>query len=369
VAALWKVVLRAANAALSRASRKALAPAALLLWPAEAWAHGAPLDRPVRWDDWNWDPVILLNLLVIAWLYRRGWRALQQRAAHRRASHGGSFDHTAGAATITNAWRAIAFSAGLLIVLAVLISPLDPLGEQLGWVHMIQHMILMTVAAPLFVAGAPGLICLCGLPPAARRSAGQIRHFAGKHGRQLLWSPLLIWSLYAVVMWIWHAPALYEAALRNPIAHDIQHLSFFIAACLFWRLLLDPINRQTLTGGLAVLYLFTTTLHATVLGVFMTIAPAPWYPTYETRTHWWGFTALEDQQLAGLIMWMPACAAYAVVAISLFAKALAADEKPTIAVASPLDWSRRPLGRHTIRITLPLAGGSDAVAAGEGQAH
>jgi putative membrane protein len=284
-----------------------------------AWAHGAPLDRPVGLQDWNWDPVLLLNLSVLVWLYSRGWRLLVQRSASSK---------------IVNPLRGSVFALGMIVIVAALISPLDPLSGQLGWAHMVQHMLLMTVAAPLLMASSPALICLYGLPDGTRQIMLRFRRRFGQLSRRWLWDPLVIWSTYAIAMWIWHVPALYEAALRDPVVHDLQHLTFFISACLFWRLLLDPVSRLTLHGGIAVLYLFTTTLHATVLGVFMTISPSVWYPEYEGQTHWWGLTALEDQQLAGLIMWMPACAAYAVVAVGLFARALEERTKePAIAWA------------------------------------
>lgn len=288
-----------------------------VLCPSEALAHGAPLDRAVGWHDWNWDPVILLNLMLILWLYHRGWRKLQRRSKERMAR-----DVETTRQRLIAPWRAGGFAIGMLVLLLALVSPLDLLGEQLGWAHMVQHMLLMTVAAPLLMLAAPGLICLCGLGPVARSTVTRVRRAIGSHRRRWFCSPLVAWSLYAVATWIWHVPVLYQAALRDPWIHDLQHLTFFISACLFWRVLLDPVARQALSGGLAVLYLFTTTLHATVLGVFMTLAPTAWYPDYERSTHWWELTALEDQQIAGLIMWMPACAAYVVVAIALFAKAL-----------------------------------------------
>jgi len=292
--------------------------AAGVLCPSDALAHGAPLDRAVGWHDWNWDPVILLNLMLMLWLYDRGRRKLQRRWMERMTSN---VDVETTRQRLITPWRAGAFAIGMLVLMLALVSPLDPLGEQLGWAHMVQHMLLMTVAAPLLMIAAPGLICLCGLSPAARRAVMQVRRAIGNR-RRWFWSPLVVWSLYAMMTWVWHIPKLYQAALRDPWIHDLQHLTFFISACLFWRVLLDPAARQTLSGGLAVLYLFTTTLHATVLGVLMTLAPTAWYPAYERSTHWWGLTALEDQQIAGLIMWMPACLTYVVVAIALFAKAL-----------------------------------------------
>ncbi len=298
-----------------------LALGGVALSPNRALAHGAPLDRPVGWQDWNWDPVILLNLVLLFWLYQRGWQKLQ--LGH--ASHSGRSSETARQ-RLTVPWRRTVLVGAIGVLALALISPLDLLGEQLGWAHMVQHMVLMTVAAPLLMLAAPGLICLCGLPPAARRLCLAIRRRLGRDFQRWTWSPLAVWFLYAVATWGWHLPEFYQAALRDPWIHDLQHLTFFISACLFWRVLLDPMGRRKLAGGLAVLYLFTTTLHATVLGVLMTLAPVAWYGDYERTVHWWGLSALEDQQIAGLIMWMPACATYLIVAIALFAKAL--EERP-----------------------------------------
>lgn len=294
-----------------------LAMSGVVCCASDAFAHGAPLDRPVEWRDWNWDPVVLLNLALVLWLYQRGWQRLQPDQPNSPSGR----KNTARQRLLVP-WRASVMRASIAVLALTLISPLDLLGEQLGWAHMVQHMLLMTVAAPLLMLAAPGLICLYGLPPATRQIALRIRRGADNRVRQRLWNPLIVWTLYAVATWIWHTPALYQAALRNPWIHDLQHLSFFISACLFWRILLDPVSHRRLTAGLAVLYLFTTTLHATVLGVFMTLAPTAWYPTYEQTTHLWGLTALKDQQMAGLIMWMPACLSYLIVAIVLFARAL-----------------------------------------------
>jgi putative membrane protein len=134
-----------------------------------------------------------------------------------------------------------------------------------------------------------------------------------------LWQPLIMCGLYAAVLWVWHLPVLYEAALRNRWIHEIQHLMFFIVACMFWRVLIDPLARLRLSYGAGVIYLFATSLHATVLGVFLALAPRPWYGDYIGRTEAWNLSALEDQQLAGLIMWMPACMIYALAAAGIFA--------------------------------------------------
>lgn len=270
----------------------------------DAWAHGAPLDRAVNGSDWNFDAALLLNLILVGWLYARGWRTLRQRGGNLRG---------------LKSWQPWCLVAGGGVLVAVLISPWDPLSEQLAWAHMVQHMVLMTIAAPLVVLAKPELICLWGLSARGRSQLGRL--FSRRGGLHALAevsrAPLLMWVVYAVVTWGWHVPVLYDAAVRKPWVHDLQHASFFLAAVLYWRTLIDPLSRRRLVPVLAVVSLFATTLHTTVLGVLMTIAPRVWYPVYETRAPLWGLSPLEDQQLAGLIMWMPACAAYLLAAIVL----------------------------------------------------
>lgn len=276
----------------------------LVIGTSEALAHGAPLDRRVGWADWNWDVVILLNLALAGWLYARGLKTMWRRTSPGRV------------VSRSQAW---AFLGGLLVVGVAVISPLDLLSDQLAWAHMVQHMLLMTVAAPLLVLGSPGLVWMWGLSRHARRWIGATFWHRGSVRRvgDACWNPVAMWSLYAFATWFWHIPWLYNAALTSAWVHDLQHLSFFVAAVLFWRVLIDPLSRLRLEPSLAILALFTTTLHATVLGVLMTIAPDPWYTLYDGRAQLWGLSPLEDQQLAGLIMWMPACATYLAAAMVL----------------------------------------------------
>jgi putative membrane protein len=256
------------------------------------------------WAGWNLDPVLLLNVALVCILYQRGlarlWRSGTGRAVAR--------------------WQAVCFAAGGFTLLAALASPLDALSGELSAAHMVQHMLVMNVAAPLLALGSPGLVILHGVPAPYRGALGRTLNRLDPPGAGIPW------LLYAGVLWGWHLPPLYEAALRHPAVHDLQHLTFFVGAFVFWRAVLDSTRGRRGGPMVAVAALFTTALHATVLGVFMTLAVYPWYPTYEGRTLPWGLTALEDQQLAGLIMWMPACLAYAVAAAGIVAVQFARKE-------------------------------------------
>jgi Cytochrome c oxidase caa3 assembly factor (Caa3_CtaG) len=141
----------------------------------------------------------------------------------------------------------------------------------------------------------------------------------------MLTSPLLTWLLQAGALWIWHVPSLFQAAFESASIHALQHLSFLVSALLFWWALIH--GRQGVRGhGAAVLSVFTTSLHSSALGALLTSAVAPWYPTYQGNTALWGVTPVEDQQLAGLIMWVPTSALYLCAGLGLCARWLHASD-------------------------------------------
>ncbi len=313
----WKIDEATPIGRIQRQASVAAGALSLTLIPSVCRADGALRDRPAQWSDWSFDLAILVNLALIFWLYARGWSWRPVRGTRREEASG-----QRGWARIRSHRRLTSFCVGLGLLGFTLLSPLDAMASQLSSAHMVQHMVLMTIVAPLLVVGAPGLICFCGTPAATRRGVLRVRRLIGPATLHSVSNPWLSWTVYAAAIWAWHLPVFYQAALENRVWHDLQHLSFLAAAFLFWRVLLDPVSRNRLSPGLGVLYLFTTTLHATVLGVFMTLSPVVWYPAYEGRSSWWGLSGLEDQQLAGLIMWMPACFPYAVFAAIAFASLL-----------------------------------------------
>lgn len=280
----------------------------LLAGSSNAWGHAMEAhdqaDRP-WWAMWSVEPLVLVNLSALAALYLVGARRV--------------WGQKGGGRSITR-WHFAAFSAAMVSLVAALLSPIDVLATELLWVHMLQHMLLLNVAAPLLVLAAPFLVMLWALPPGGRRFAGRcVKRFDGQRiPRYLLWQPVFLWVLFALVLWVWHLPVLYGAALRNDLVHDLQHLSFLLVSCLFWRVLLDPVARLRMNRGPAVLYLFATSMQAMALGVFMALSPRLWYGQYATSAERWGLTGLEDQQIAGFLMWMPGCMMYAVVAAVVF---------------------------------------------------
>lgn len=278
-------------------------------------------DKSQLTGSWNWDPWILVSLLVLTLTYGKGVLNLKKKRK-----------------SVTK--EIFYFSLCIIVLIIALISPVDVWSDELQSWHMIQHMLIMMLAAPLFVMAIPLYIYLWSLPLSIRHKIKPIYRwlYGHKTGWYFLWQPVLLWSLFAFTLWIWHLPKFYEAALHIEWLHDIQHISFFITSCLFWRVLLDPIHRFKMGRALGIFYLFATTLHATLLGVFMTLSPKLWYGFYQEKTLSWNMSAIEDQQLAGLIMWMPACSIYVLVTVYIFI--LWSKEENTLA---PLDKIKLPM--------------------------
>lgn len=282
------------------------------------------------WGWWTWDPLVLLGLALSAWLYVRGLRRLWARA---------------GVGQGIRKWEAGAFAAGWLSVVVALISPLDPLSDVLFSAHMAQHEVLMLVSAPLLVLGRTLLAFFWAFEDRERigRRLQSPRVLSAWHG---LTGPLVVWVLHAVALWVWHVPGLYEAALRNEAVHAVQHLSFFATASLFWWALVH--GRFGRIGyGMAVFYVFTTAVHSSILGALLTVARRLWYPIYEARALRWNLDPLQDQQLAGLLMWVPAGAIFLVLGLALFAAWLGEAERRVAHTRSEtLARLARGSGRH-----------------------
>jgi putative membrane protein len=268
-----------------------------LACPHFAWADastGVRVTPETVWRSWNWDLLILFNLALLALGYGFGWHTLRQRTSGESTARIGQ-------------GQLIAFCLALAALLVALISPLHALSEELATAHMVQHMLLMVVAAPLFVYGSPGRVLVWSLDEHWRRGVARgMRSFRLPLLDRAIWP----WLLYAAALWFWHWPPAYEAALADPLLHDAQHLSFFGAACVYWRGVVDPFVRRRLSPLVAVFSLFATSLQSMLLGIFLALSPRIWYEGYRWRTEAWNLSLLEDQQLSGLVMWMPACLVY-----------------------------------------------------------
>jgi putative membrane protein len=274
----------------------------LLLLPSPAFAHTGHLHWWEIGTTWTWSPWVVLPLALSATLYTIGTTRLWRHAGHGRG---------------VRLWQAFCFAGGWLLLFGALVAPLHWLGERLFAAHMIEHEILMAVAAPLIAVSRPAGAMLWGLPARWRSRVGGIGQtsvFAAAWRR--LTDPPIATAIHGIALWSWHAPPLYNAALANDFVHWLQHVSFLATALLFWWALLRGRERERGYGS-AAFYLFLTSLHSGFLGVLITFARQPIYPLQSEAASDWGLAPLDDQQLAGLIMWIPAGMVYAIAALVL----------------------------------------------------
>jgi len=268
----------------------------LLMTASPAIAHGVAAHSG---PQWNFDPWISLPLATISLLYGLGLIKVGRRA--RRV--------------VPIAPRSLCFCAGALSLAGALLSPLHWLGEHLFTFHMIEHEIVMVVSAPLMVLARPLGFMLWALPRQTRRLAGRaLRSKAMSNAWNWCTRMTNATILHGVAIWAWHVPALFDAALVSPPMHRLQHISFFATAILFWWALVWKIGY-----GVAGWNLFVTMMHTSILGALMALAPRVLYFAQTKTALSWGMTPLEDQQLAGMIMWVPAGTIYAAACLAMFA--------------------------------------------------
>ena len=234
---------------------------------------------------WSWDPSIIIGSVALLGLYLA--------AVHFRFNR-----HT------------VLFSAGMLIMFVALESPLDVLGDTyLFSAHMLQHLLLLLLTPPLLLLGLP------------RRLAQQILAWpvAGRTERRLA-QPVVAWLLGTGTIWIWHLPVLYNAALRNESIHAFEHLCFLVTATIFWWPVLNPLTERRLAPLSTIFYLFAAAAASSALGIILTFVPVGLYPAYlqpfdilgilPLLREQWGLTPAVDQQIGGLLMWIPGSLVY-----------------------------------------------------------
>lgn len=201
-----------------------------------------------------------------------------------------------------------------MIALAAVLGPWsDAIADDLFSAHMTQHVVLSIIVPPLIVLGSPEIAFTWALPRRTRRPVARAFARLG-----VLASPLIAWLLHAAAIWLWHAPALYEAALRHEVAHAAEHASFVGTGVLLWWRIIHPRGERRTAYAIGILSLFGTAMHTGVLGALFTLSHHVMYPAQAAGAARWGFTALEDQQLAGLMMWVVGGLLYVVAMSALF---------------------------------------------------
>ena len=254
---------------------------------------------------WTFSPGVLIGAALVLYVYVRRWLAVRRSGSPRAPAE-------------APVWRLCSFVASVLLAMGALISPIDSLSDQLFFVHMIQHMLLLDISPILGILGFTKVI----LRPVTR-SVRDLEHKAGP-----LAHPAFAVVLSIVVIWAWHIPAAYDEAASHPLVHVCEHSSFVIAGSLYWWHLLSPIRARLRLGGLGpVVYMAVTKLFVGALGMGLAFAPSALYPFYEHHAAIWGLSARDDQSIAGLIMALEQSIVMGIAIAWLFVRALAESER------------------------------------------
>ncbi len=248
-------------------------------------------------SGWEWRVEVLLVALVLGGLYVRGWLTLRQKG------------HLLG-----RGWRLACYVAGWLAVIIALLSPIDRLGGLLFWVHMAQHLLLIMVAPPLLWLAAPFPVGLWGMPAQARQLSATLLNRRSKARRflRVAGAPGVVWLIFVTLLFAWHDPAAYNAALRSEWVHDAEHLSFFAIGMLYWWQMIGaaPIFSKRLTMPQRFIYAISAVPPNMVVGATLALASEPTYSHYLTVPRISTLTVMEDLHFGGLIMWIPGSMMY-----------------------------------------------------------
>lgn len=252
-------------------------------------------DNALWLTDWNWEPTVLVGLALFCAFYFFGIGPMRQSLAplekiERR--------------------RVILFLIGVFVIFLALVSPLDEIGDHyLFSAHMVQHLLLILVMPPLLLIGTPGWLLKPLLQTALLARLGRF-----------LTGPLPALLLFNFVFAAYHVPALYDWTLRNETIHIIVHLLLMVTAVITWSPIISPLREWRLPLSFQVLYLFLQAIPPTILGALITFSLEPLYPPYVAAPRVFDLPALLDQQLAGLIMWIPGAMAYLIALTIVFFK-------------------------------------------------
>ncbi|MEO8246448.1 MAG: cytochrome c oxidase assembly protein [Chloroflexota bacterium] len=294
--------------------------------PTAALAHGASQPAPTFPGvllEWRLDPLPLAGIVAAGIAYVALAAAVGRR--HPRNP--------------PRAWRTAAFLGGLAAIGAALLSPIEAYESTLFSVHMVQHLLLELVAAPLLLLGAPITLLLRAARPGPRRLMLGVLHSLPM---RVISFPLLAWLLFAGVNWGWHFSTLYDQALENQALHYLQHASFLLAALLFWWPVIgaDP-SPWRLPHPVRLFYLFLAMPQNSFLGVAIMSAGGVLYPHYATNLRAWGPSPLDDQSLGGILMWVGGDMAFLIGMACVVGMWVRAEDRRTARLDARLDAEGR----------------------------
>lgn len=257
---------------------------------------------------WSWDPAVLLFVAAAGGVYLRGWLHLRTRRIA----------------------LALSFAGGLSLILLALCSPIGTYDQVLFSAHMTEHLLLALGAAPLLLLGKPLVPLLWGLPTQERRGLARLLKpdsMLPRIGGAMV-DPKTALTLYVVVFGVWHIPPLYDLAQGDTLVHYTEHALFFGTALAFWWPVIHPHGGPRRLPKIAsVLYFAGPMFEGTLLGALLAFAHSPVYATYAAAPRVTPLSVLDDQQLAGLIMWIPGGFVYAAAVLALLASLLSEEER------------------------------------------
>lgn len=251
---------------------------------------------------WDLDPLIIVPAIAAIALYASGVGRLTKR----------------GSARAPGSTNQACFYFGMLVAVAAVVTPLHGWSERLFAAHMTQHLLLVIIAAPLIVLGRPVGPFTAALPASPARAVSRSLRLLRDRARFAL-HPVSLWALHTFVLWVWHFPALYDAALENDFLHGLEHASFLGTALLLWAAVLGS---KPIGEGASVLLLFATGLQSAALGALLAFSTSPLYETHVLGAPSVEADPVSDQQLAGVIMWIPPGLVYLAVSAILLGKML-----------------------------------------------
>jgi cytochrome c oxidase assembly factor CtaG len=280
--------------------------------------------------SWDLRLEVIVVLAAAGILYSLGWWRLRRRTAANRPVARATNRWQAGAL-----WRPVLYILGLLLLAIALMSPIDVLSAQMFTMHMVQHVFLVMIVPPLLLLANPLPFVLWGLPKDARLAGGRLfsRQSRVRRVLQQATGPGFVWLAFVIIYWGWHDPNAYQWALRSALAHDLEHITFFLVAMLFWWHVVGagPKIHRPLSAFARAGFALSAIPPNMLAGIAFVFAAEPIYAYYEAMPRLWGLTVMEDQRIAGLVMWVPGSMMFLVAALVIVARWLQAEsEKPPL---------------------------------------